>query len=855
VIYEFEDFELDTDLFELRRRGERCHLEPQVLALLHYLVEHRDRVVPKEELLDNIWGHRFVGEAALTSRLKSARQAVGDSGKAQRCIRTTHGRGYRFVAETQVRHPDRARPAEVPADAPAAGAPPASGPPRHRPFPRPLDELVGRSDDLARLRAALDASRLVTVTGPGGVGKTRLATEAGAATAGPVHLVELSHVRDPDLVGEAFLTALGLTPSAELPATDRLVQALDLWAALLVVDNCEHLLDGVAAVAERVLRGTERIRILATSREPLGLSGERVVPLSPLALPAPGAGPIGQRESAAVQLFLARCTDAGTAVAGELSVHDDMAAVVALCQRLDGLPLALELAAARTRMLSPREILDQLDAGWGLAATRRDGPRHHVTLHDTIDWSFRLLAEPERRMLVRLGVFAGSFDLAAAAAVAGHASPAEAFESLARLVERSLVQLDAAAGPGPARGQRYRLLQTVRDFVRPHLDGAGGANDVGDRHMRHYAATVEARRREIPGPREDPAFALLALDLDNVRVAFAHALERGDVDAVVRLALGPRLAVTTEAAAFADLALRAVGVPGVAERPELPALLGAATWAAVLQGDLARARACVERGTALVGDVADEPQLCWVATQATSGRYEDGADACLRGAAHAAAGGDAAADVFLRTAAAVYRLASGDERGAAALAQDAWVAAEALGSTSLAVRAGTILAYARRDLDPAGAEHAAADVVARARGADHHLETAHRTLAVVAARRGDWATAARHAARAATLLNEQGDRPVQAVAFRQLALIVGPLDPELAAQLLGTAHAMLPKLHGLARDEADERRLRAHLDAVLGERAGALVAQGARLDTTARLGVAERALRRMKAQGDRGPGG
>src|SRR5689334_2672099 len=294
VIFEFDEFEIDTVRFELRSSGEVRHVEPQVFDVLRYLVENRDRVVTKEELLDNVWGDRFVSESALTSRIKAARQAVGDTGRAQRVISTAHGRGYRFVAEVV-----------------AQEATPPSTVRAETNLPQLVDQFVGRGDDMQRLVDAVAGSRIVTLVGPGGVGKTRLAIEYARTAERDTTFVDLSRVNDGGAVARTFLDTLAVSPRSNVADCDRLAEALETRSLLIIVDNCEQVVDAVAEVLGRIERDAAGVSIVSTSRQSLNVSGEYVVVVEPLALPDESAPPSEQQASEAVQLFCERARRAG----------------------------------------------------------------------------------------------------------------------------------------------------------------------------------------------------------------------------------------------------------------------------------------------------------------------------------------------------------------------------------------------------------------------------------------------------------------------------------------------------------------------------------------------------------------
>jgi predicted ATPase/DNA-binding winged helix-turn-helix (wHTH) protein len=818
VIFEFDDCEIDTSRFELRRGGVAAHLEPQVFDVLRYLVEHRDRVVPKEELLDNVWGDRFVSESALTSRIKAARQAVGDNGRAQRVISTAHGRGYRFVATVTAR-----------------GDAPAESVRSTRNLPQLSDQFIGRSDEMHRLSTAVTAARIVTLVGPGGVGKTRLAIEYAREVDRDTVFVDLSRVTDGPAVPRAFLNTLGVSPRSNVPDCDRLVETLETRSLLIVVDNCEQVVDAVTEVLGRIERDAPAVSILATSREALNVTGEHVVVLEPLALPDETATSAEQRASDALKLFYERAQRSGATV-------DDLSSVVALCRRLDGIPLALELAAARLRAFSAAQILEQLEAGWSVAVARRDhGPAHHLSLDNAIGWSFDLLEPAEQDLLLVLSAFRGAFDLPAATAVSTCDRVTTA-DRLAVLVDKSLVQSVNACS-----GRRFRLLETVRAFLDTRIDDDTAAA-ARERHCAHFAREVEELGVLVPSAEEDLASARLADDFDDVSAAFAYAAARDDIDAAASLADGPRLSVSIEGARWAQLALRAVELPGIDKVPNHVALLASAAWGAVVIGDLTRARAFARTGIELVGDPARQPRLCWISPQATGSSFTEGADGCLAGATWAHEQGDEGAESFLLSTAAIYRLAAGDEPAAAEHARRALELGRRIRSQSLQTRAAGALAYALQDIDGPGARRAAEQVLELAQSGDFHLTIAHRVLATLAWRAGDGPTAAAHAGHAARLIRDQGDRYVQATSLRQLAVIIGSVDRELAAEVIGVADSLVPEVRVSARDAAAGTRLRSDLlDSLGDDRYSELVDRGRRADTPFMYATVERALTRMRA--------
>ncbi len=405
-------------------------------------------------------------------------------------------------------------------------------------LPAALTELVGRADALARVREQLAASRLVTLTGPGGVGKTRLAVEAAASMGGTcpdgTWLVELAPVSrtDDDTITSlvrAVSTTLGIREPAGL---DQLAAILGPKRALLVVDNCEHVADQAAELAQRLLAAAPRLRVLATSREPLRLAGEVVWPVPPLEIPDPALDPSPEVLSAfsAVQLFMAR---AGAAAPGFTLDAANAAAVAAICRRLDGIPLALELAATRVRSLGVDELAARLgDRFRALAPGHRGGPPRHQTLHAVIAWSWELLTGPDRAVLRRLGLQADGFDLDAARAICtgDGVDAAQVDDLLARLVDRSLVAV-ASTGPAP----RYRLLESVAAYALERLAERDEVDAVHRRYRHHYTELAEHGAQQLRTGSQREWLERLDHDAANLRHALDSAAESRDADGAVRL--------------------------------------------------------------------------------------------------------------------------------------------------------------------------------------------------------------------------------------------------------------------------------------------------------------------------------
>ncbi len=420
---------------------------------------------------------------------------------------------------------------------------PALAAPSTRPrtnLPAALSELIGRDEAVAGIRAGLETERLVTLTGPGGVGKTRLALETAGGLvdavddfADGVWLAELGAL-DPGSAGQpADVVTAALDVRDVTGAGDRLVDALRARRMLLVLDNCEHVIDQAAALAGRLLRGCPGLRILATSREPLGLPGEVVWAVLPLDVPDLAAsGDAAQlARSPAVQLFVAR---AAAAAPGFALDADTAPAVAVLCRRLDGIPLALELAATRVRALGVGELVARLDDRFRLLATgRRDAPARQQTLTAMIEWSWDLLTEPERVVLRRLAAHADGCTLEAAEEVCagpGTVAAADVARWLSRLVDRSLVTV--AHGPD---GPRYRLLESVAAYCGDRLAEAGEAERVRDQHGRYYTELAVRAEPRLYGHEQRRWLRRLDTETANLRSALDHAVRHGDAERALRL--------------------------------------------------------------------------------------------------------------------------------------------------------------------------------------------------------------------------------------------------------------------------------------------------------------------------------
>jgi predicted ATPase/DNA-binding winged helix-turn-helix (wHTH) protein len=497
-------------------------LGSRALDILAVLAGNAGRVIPKEELIARVWPGIFVQESNLKIQVSALRRAVGDGQGNARYIVTVPGRGYEFVAP--VRRTEE----------PPAAPPPVVTEAENHNLPVAVTRMIGREETVASLISRLARERLVTIVGPGGIGKTTLALAAAEAMLSAyengVWFIDLAPLTDPRLVPRALATVLGFHAEDPLPG---LVASLPGKRMLLILDNCEHVIEAAAGLAAILLRSSPGISILATSREPLEVAGEREYRLRPLATPSPS--PVLTAADAqsfpAVQLFLERVS---TVIDDFVLSDADAPLVVEICRRLDGVPLAIELAAARIEVLGIRGLAAHLDNSLQLlrARHRRAMPRHQ-TIRAVLDWSYGLLSEDEKLLFRRLGVFASAFDLKAAAGIASSAdlAPEDVVERLSDLVTKSLVTVYLDT-PIP----RFRLGETTRAYALEKLTESGererllrrGAEYARDR-LEHAQPTLEQR------PTAD-LLVSYGYWVDNIRLALDWAFSPGG-DASVGVAL------------------------------------------------------------------------------------------------------------------------------------------------------------------------------------------------------------------------------------------------------------------------------------------------------------------------------
>ncbi|MFC7449196.1 ATP-binding protein [Rhodococcus daqingensis] len=475
-------------------------------------------------------------------------------------------------------------------------------------LPLELTSFVGRRHEVTEARRLLSVSRLVTLTGMGGVGKTRLALRVAEDSRrgfdDGVWLVELGELPDPTLVADTVSAALGLRDQPARSAEDVLVEHLAARRLLLVLDNCEHLIDAVATLAETLLKACPELRVLAASREALGVAGEAVLRVPPLSVPDSDRTPTlqGLPRYDSVALFTER---AAAAVPGFALTEDNRATIAAICHRLDGLPLPIELAAVRLRAMSAEQVLQRLtDRLRLLTLGSRVAPSRQQTLRSSIEWSHDLCSVREQELWARLSVFAGGFEFDAAEGIcAGDLSPDELRDVLSSLVDKSILIREE-----PGTVVRYRLLETLRDYGKEKLTESGAHDGVRRRHRAWYAQLVHAAELQWVGPDQAAWIARLEREQPNLRDALQFSLAApGDAEADVCLRMANSLylfwncrGLIGEGRRWLDRVLSRSSGRRTADR--VFALFGDSVMAG-MQGELEACAAAVDECSALAGEL------------------------------------------------------------------------------------------------------------------------------------------------------------------------------------------------------------------------------------------------------------
>jgi predicted ATPase len=664
-------------------------------------------------------------------------------------------------------------------------------------LPGQLTSFVGRAVEREAIADALLASRLVTVTGVGGVGKSRIAIQIARDIAARfpdgAWLCDLTTAHDAEELAQVVGATLGVLARPATTLADSIIDALRMRELVLVLDNCEHIVEAVGHLAAGLLRDCPGVRILATRREALGIAGEQVWPLTALELPARDAELDLVMQSEAVQLFVER---ARAVQPGFVLDASNAEAVAEICRRLDGIPLAVELAAARVTVMGPVDIAARLDQRFQLlTGGRRSAAERHQTLRGTIEWSYELLEPKERVLFERLAVFPRSFDGEAAAAVAAF-DGLEVWDVLdagAGLVAKSMLTADDETGT-----TRYQMLETLRTFARERLEASGGLDEMFRRHADHYTRFAEAADAGLAGPEEVAWRTRVHLELPNLRAAYIRCLMLGDDDDV-RRALRIVAALAFEAVNDRGLGVGA-WAEELADRVDLAppavrtAVLAAAAFSAQGRNDVDAMRRLTEAALR-DGVPADCPGAVWafIAIAANHSMNGDFA-ASIRTIEDAEAALTAAGDSprglsFLYSAAANFHNLLGDYDAARADADRSLDAARRSKNPTATASAQFARAVALAHVDP----------IEAARALDESLEVGRRgtsggLLGFALARRsvlradvGDFAGARRDAREAVRHGHERGDRPMLSSALECSVAVLHAMGRDEAAAVLAGA--------------------------------------------------------------------
>jgi predicted ATPase/DNA-binding winged helix-turn-helix (wHTH) protein len=508
LVYAYEHWEIDLGRRELRSNGIPVPLGGRAFELVVVLAQSASEFVTKDHMMERVWPGAIVGEGTIHVHISAVRKALGaDRG----LLKTATGRGYRLLGNWT---PQQREATAAPVYSPSTRVP-GSSPPNN--FPPVITRLVGRTAACQSVRDLVSAYRVVTLTGPGGIGKTSLAVKAVRYLLPEFEdggwLVELASLSDPGLVPSTVASTLGLKLSGEI-SVESVARAIGGRHLLLVLDNCEHVIDAAANLTETLTRLCPRTTIVATSREVLRIDGEAVYRVPPLEVPAPGqAAPDYIMQYSAVELFVARTKALNTNFA---PTAEDLASVATICRHLDGIPLAIELAAASAAVLGIAQVSAGLRDRFALLTRgRRTAVPRQKTLRATLDWSHELLPETERRLLRRLAVFAGGFTVDSAAVMADAGlGAATVADSIADLVTKSLIVLDPAPGV-----TRWTLLETIRAYAFEKLAESGEGDDAQRRHAAFFRDLFAPRSQSARSSSSHEDLARRVREIDNVRAA------------------------------------------------------------------------------------------------------------------------------------------------------------------------------------------------------------------------------------------------------------------------------------------------------------------------------------------------
>jgi predicted ATPase/class 3 adenylate cyclase len=681
-------------------------------------------------------------------------------------------------------------------------------------LPLQVSSFIGRDFEADQTIAALNETRVVTLTGVGGVGKTRLALQVAAEVVPRfpegAWLVELQVVRDPAGVVDAFLTVFAVIERSGQTGTDALVEFLGTKRLLLVVDNCEHVLDPVAELVDDIGRSCPGVVILATSREGLALVGERILAVPSLGLPAADADIGVVAGSEAVQLFVDRAHAADSAFALTAENAD---AVVQVCRRLDGVPLAIELATARINMMSPAELGAALDQRFEvLAGGRRGAVKRQQTLKATIDWSYDLLSEAQQCLLARLSVFAGGCTREGAEAVcAGEPIEARAiFGLLGDLVARSLVVAERGTPD-----TRYRLLETIREYAEERLAERHETKAMRAAHAQWYAEYVEGCDDRLWGPDQIMVSKGLVSEGDNILAAFNHAIDSHDLD------LASRFMDHTIEFGYSGWTVRPSATPvlamtGIEAHSGYPIVLMAAAIEATMRNEADRADELSAAALAAERVLPDAPSYATnltsmgyqvaVLTAQIRGEWYKGAEANLEAAAYCRDAGLTARSVLLLGGAAMMLCFAGQLSDAVPVATEGLTLARTTGMpTAIAMNLSALALALTRDA-PERARALLQEVFDLNASLGYEQSTELTQMTIAAASLADWPLTARLARRSIRHLHWLNDRNQLSGVLNIAARVLCDSDPDAAATIQGAVRGFASASATHTQASAETRR-------------------------------------------------